>query len=73
LPGAVIHEPEVVAERAVRLVLEGKLTAIDGTELDLEIDTLCLHSDTPGAVAIARTIRRRFDEDGITVRPMRDR
>ena len=73
LPGAVIHEPEVAAERAVRLVLEGKLTAIDGTELDLEIDTLCLHSDTPGAVAIARAIRRRFDEAGITVRPMLDR
>ena len=73
LPGAVIHEPEIAAERAVRLVLEGKLTAIDGTELDLEIDTLCLHSDTPGAVAIARAIRRRFDEAGITVRPMRER
>ncbi len=73
LPGAVIHDPELAAERAVRLVLEGKLTAIDGTELDLEIDTLCLHSDTPGAVAIARAIRRRFDEAGITVGPMRDR
>jgi UPF0271 protein len=71
LPGAVIHDPELAAERAVRLVLEGKLTAVDGTELDLEIDTLCLHSDTPGAVAIARAIRRRFDEAGLTVRPMR--
>jgi UPF0271 protein len=69
----VIHDPELAAERAVRLVLEGKLTAIDGTELDLEIDTLCLHSDTPGAVAIARAIRRRFDEAGIAVGPMRDR
>jgi UPF0271 protein len=71
LPGAVIHDADLAAERAVRLVLEGKLTAIDGTELDLTIDTLCLHSDTPGAAAIARAIRRRFDEAGITVRPMR--
>ena len=73
LPGAVIHDPELVAERAVRLIQEGKVTAIDGSELNLEIDTLCLHSDTPGAVAIARAIRRRFDDAGITVRPMRER
>jgi UPF0271 protein len=73
LPGSIIHDPEVAAERAVRLVLEGKLTAIDGTELELTIDTLCLHSDTPGAVGIARAIRRRFDEAGITVRAMRER
>jgi UPF0271 protein len=73
LLGAVIRDPEVVAERAVRLILEGKLTAIDGAELEVTIDTLCLHSDTPGAVTIARAIRRRFDEAGITVRAMRER
>ena len=73
LPGAIIHDPGVAAERAVRLVLEGKLTAIDGSELELTIDTLCIHSDTPGAVTIARAIRRWFDEAGITVRAMRER
>ncbi|MDQ3694646.1 MAG: 5-oxoprolinase subunit PxpA [Chloroflexota bacterium] len=73
LAGAIIHDPDIVAERAVRLVGEGKLTAIDGSELELAIDTLCLHSDTPGAVAIARAIRLCFAEAGITIRPMRER
>jgi len=70
LPGAVIDDPEAAAERARRLVVEGRLTAIDGTELTLTIDSLCLHSDTPGALAMARAIRRRFDEAGIAVRPL---
>ena len=73
LPGAVIAEPEIAAERALRLVAEGKLTTIDGQELTLTIDSLCIHSDTPGAVAMARAIRRRFDAAGIAVRPLRPR
>lgn len=72
LPGAVITDPEEAAARAVRLAAEGRVTATDGSDLELTIDTLCLHSDTPGAVAIAQAIRRRFDEAGITVRPMRE-
>jgi UPF0271 protein len=73
LPGAVIADPETAAERALRLVTEGRLTAADGTELELAIDSLCVHSDTPGAVALARAIRRRFDEAGVAVRPLRER
>ena len=71
LPGAIITDPEVAAARALRLVTEGRLTAIDGAELRLEIDSLCIHSDTPGALEMARAIRRRFDAAGIVVRPLR--
>ena len=71
-PGAVITDPEVAAERALRLVAEGRLTAADGTELELTIDSLCIHSDTPGAVELARAIRRRFDAAGVAVRPLRE-
>ncbi len=70
LPGAVIDDPEAAAERALRLVVERKLTALDGTELDLEIDSLCLHSDTPGALAMAQAIRRRFAEAGVEIAPL---
>ncbi len=73
LPGAVITDPEAAAARALRLVVEGRVATIDGQELELTIDSLCIHSDTPGAVAIARAVRRRFDEAGIAVRPLRDR
>ena len=73
LPGAVMTDPEVAAARALRLVSEGRVTTIDGQDLVLAVDSLCIHSDTPGAVQIARAIRRRFDEAGIVVRPLRDR
>jgi UPF0271 protein len=71
LPRAVITDPEEAAERALRLIVESRLTAIDGTELNLTIDSLCIHSDTPGAVAMAQAIRRRLDAAGIAVRPLR--
>ena len=72
VPGAVLTDPEVVAERALRLVTEGRMPTLDGGELELEIDSLCIHSDTPGAVEMAHAIRRRFDAAGIAVRPPRD-
>ena len=73
LPGAVLHEPAMIAERAVRLVRDGVVTALDGSMLDLPIETLCLHSDTPGAVAIAHAIRAAFADAGIAVGPMQGR
>ena len=68
--GAVIDDPEVAAERAVRLVVDGRVPTIEGGELELTIDSLCIHSDTPGAVAIARAVRRRLDAAGVSVRPL---
>ena len=73
LPGAVITDPDAAAERALRLVAEGRLTTIDGGELELTVDSLCIHSDTPGAVAMAVAIRRRFAEAGIAIGPLRER
>ena len=70
LPGALITDPDVAAERALRLVTEGKLIAIDGQEVVLAVDSLCIHSDTPGAVEIARAIRRRFADAGVIVRAL---
>lgn len=73
LPGAVIDDPVVAAERALRLVVDSRVATIDGDDLHLTVDSLCIHSDTPNAVAIAEAIRRRFDDDGIVVRPLGDR
>ncbi|MCC6316012.1 MAG: LamB/YcsF family protein [Thermomicrobiales bacterium] len=67
-PGAVIVDPGEAAERALRLVLDGRLRAIDGTDLPLEIDSLCTHSDTPGAVAILSRVRRELEAVGIAIR-----
>ncbi len=69
-PGSIIHDAKLAAERAVRMVLEGKVTAYDGTEIEVRADTICLHGDTPTAVELARTIREEFERRGIEVRPI---
>ncbi|HET7660521.1 MAG TPA: 5-oxoprolinase subunit PxpA [Oryzihumus sp.] len=67
-PGAVIHDPDVVAERVVRMVTAGQVEAVDGSVVTLEVDSVCVHGDSPGAVTIARAVRERLDAAGVTVR-----
>ncbi|MBE0430262.1 MAG: LamB/YcsF family protein [Dehalococcoidia bacterium] len=68
--GAVIHEMEDVMARVVRLVTEGRVTAITGEEVEMPADTICLHGDTPGAAELARTLRQRLEAAGVTIVPM---
>ena len=70
-PGAVIHEPERMLERAVRMARDGSVEAIDGTVLKLSGETICVHSDTPGAADLAMTLRKGLEAAGIAVAPMR--
>lgn len=67
MPGAVITDPAVAAARAVGLARDGVVEALDGTTLHLRADTLCVHGDTPGAVAIARAVRSALEAAGIPV------
>jgi UPF0271 protein len=69
-PGAVIKDPEVVSERALMMAKEGRVKAVDGSIIPLEVQTLCVHGDTPGAVALVRTIRERLESEGVEVCPM---
>ena len=69
LPGALHTDPTAAAAQAVSLVKEGGVRAYDGSFLRLEVDTLCLHGDTPGAPAIAAAVREAFAREGIAVRP----
>jgi 5-oxoprolinase (ATP-hydrolysing) subunit A len=71
LDGALIHDPETAAERAVRIARDGIAVAYTGEEIPLQVDTLCVHGDTPGAVEIVKAIRRRLEEAGVEVAPMR--
>ena len=70
-PGAVLHEPAVVAARAVRMARERRITAADGTEISVDAETICLHGDTPGAADLAAAVRAALDGEGIAVRPLR--
>lgn len=66
-PGAVLHDPAAIAERAVRLARTGELVAVDGTVLKSQARSLCVHGDAPEAVAIARAVRRALEAEGIAV------
>jgi UPF0271 protein len=72
-PGAVIDDPDRVVERAVRMVTQGRVTATDGSEVALQVDTLCTHGDTPGAQALVRRLRAGLESQGVAVRPAWDR
>jgi UPF0271 protein len=69
-PGAVIKDPEEVAERAVRMAKERKVMAVDGTEIQLEAQTLCVHGDNPAAVDLVRRIRDSLEKEGVELRPL---
>jgi UPF0271 protein len=69
-PGAVIRDPQEVSERALRMVKEGVVIAVDGTTIALEAQTLCVHGDTPTAVDLVRSIRQAMEADGVVLTPM---
>ncbi len=68
-PGAVLHDESAVIDRAVQMVTTGSVTAVDGAQVPLEVDTICLHGDTPGAAALARRLREALASAGVDVRP----
>jgi UPF0271 protein len=67
---AVIHDADTVVERAVRMAAEGKVTASDGSEIHLRVETICTHGDTPGAPQLTRAIRAGLERAGVTVAPL---
>ena len=69
LPGSLHTDPLVAVAQALSFVREGGVRASDGSFLALEVDTLCLHGDTPGAPAIAQAVRAAFARESIQVRP----
>jgi 5-oxoprolinase (ATP-hydrolysing) subunit A len=66
-PGAVIHDPGVIAARCATLASTGTVEAIDGSTVRVTARSLCVHGDTPGAVGIARAVREALVKAGITV------
>ncbi|MFB7516528.1 LamB/YcsF family protein [Streptomyces sp. NPDC056144] len=65
--GAVVSDPERVAERSVAMATTGTVTAHCGNPVAVRARSLCLHGDTPGAVGLARLVRRRLEDSGVRV------
>ncbi len=68
-PGAVLEDIDGIAERALRMVQDHYVVAIDGTRCIVRADSLCVHGDGPNATAIVRAVRHRFEAEGITLAP----
>lgn len=71
-PAKLAWDPGLVARRAVRMVLEHKVEATDGTELDVDALSLCLHGDAPNAVETATAVHTALVEHGIEMVPLAD-
>ena len=66
-PGALLHDPAEVAERMVRLATEKTLVAVDGSIIKIEADSICVHGDSPGAVAMARAVHAGLTGAGVPI------
>lgn len=72
-PGAVLTDPDLVTQRVLTMATHHTVTAADGQNIELHIDSLCLHGDTPGAVRLARAIRAALHTANIPLRPFTHR
>jgi UPF0271 protein len=61
-------DPEELGKRTLRAVAQGRVKTVDGQDIEVEADSICVHSDTPGAAKIAETIVRKLGENGIGIR-----
>ncbi len=69
LPGAVVHDPVEVAARMLKLVTDGTIVAVDGSEIALDAQSICIHGDTPASVEIARVLRAKLASQGVSLVP----
>ena len=67
-PDALLHDPEEAAARVVRMLRESKVRSVDGVDVDVRAETICLHGDKPGAVGFARVLKSRLEKEGVSIR-----
>ena len=67
--GALLHDPDDVTERVLRWVRDGVVAAVDGHPVRVEAESLCVHGDSPGAVAMARAVRAGLEGAGVPLAP----
>ncbi len=67
LPGAVVTDPDAVAERTLGAARHGTVASYDGTAVAVAADSICVHGDTPGALTLARRVRESLEAAGVAV------
>jgi UPF0271 protein len=62
-----LNNPEDAAARVLRMLREGKVNSVDGVDVDVRAETICVHGDTPGAVEFARQLRSQLESQGVRI------
>jgi 5-oxoprolinase (ATP-hydrolysing) subunit A len=68
-PGALLHDPDEVTARVLRMAAKGVVTAVDGSDVPVTAESACVHGDSPGAVAMATAVRAGLEAAGVALRP----
>src|SRR5204862_7513369 len=66
-PDALLRDPNEAAQRVLRMLREGKVRSVEGGDVDVRGETICVHGDTPGAVEFARELRIRLESEGVRI------
>lgn len=66
-PDALLRDPKEAAERVLRMLREGKVRSVEGRDVDVRGETICVHGDTPGAVEFARELRMQLEREGVRI------
>ena len=69
-PQALIHEPQSAVDQCLQLVTKGTVTSLDGTQVEIDAQTVCLHGDSPAALETARLLRSSLDRAGVRTLPL---
>jgi 5-oxoprolinase (ATP-hydrolysing) subunit A len=64
---ALLHDPVEAAKRVLRMLREGKVRSVEGVDVDVRAETICIHGDTPGAVEFARELRSQLEHEGVKI------
>jgi UPF0271 protein len=64
---ALLHDPKEAAQRVLRMLREGKVRSVEGRDVEVRGETICVHGDTPGAVEFARELRTRLESEGVRI------
>jgi 5-oxoprolinase (ATP-hydrolysing) subunit A len=66
-PNALLRDPKEAAERVLRMLHEGKVRSVEGRDVEVRGETICVHGDTPGAVEFARELRSQLEREGVRI------
>ncbi|MBO8170874.1 MAG: LamB/YcsF family protein [Bacillaceae bacterium] len=67
-PNAMIHDADEAVSRVIRMVKEGKVEAVDGSDIAIQADTICVHGDEPSALLFVQKLREELQQNGINIK-----